>query len=61
MIRVGRRTTFRERIDDLLLTSEFYFVGSGYCFALARFGTLLHLDARLGTYHADRLTEPDGL
>ncbi|MGW1843520.1 DUF6000 family protein [Streptomyces sp. NPDC001966] len=91
LIGVGRRATFRERIGDLLLASEFCFSGGAYCFALARFGThadaeiltayldhylprtdlrydqpaalgaLLHLDARLGTHHADRFTEPDGL
>ncbi|MFF9201627.1 DUF6000 family protein [Streptomyces sp. NPDC014986] len=91
LIGVGRRATFRERIGDLLLASEFCFSGGAYCFALARFGThadaeiltayldrylprtdlrydqpaalgaLLHLDARLGTHHAARFTEPDGL
>ncbi|MEU8708462.1 DUF6000 family protein [Streptomyces sp. NPDC048565] len=91
LIGVGRRTTFRERIGDLLMASEFCFSGSAYCFALARFGThadaeiltayldhylpltelrydqpaalgaLLRLDARLGTDHADRFTQPDGL
>ncbi|MFE8939412.1 DUF6000 family protein [Streptomyces sp. NPDC007872] len=91
LIGVGRRATFRERIGDLLLASEFCFSGSAYCFALARFGThtdaeiltayldhylprtdlhydqpaalgaLLRLDAHLGTHHADRFTEPDGL
>jgi hypothetical protein len=91
LIGVGRRATFRERIGDLLLASEFCFSGSAYCFALARFdthadaeiltayldrylprtdlrydqpaalGALLRLDARLGTHHADRFAEPDGL
>ncbi|WP_329099262.1 DUF6000 family protein [Streptomyces sp. NBC_01439] len=91
LIGVGRRATFRERIGDLLLASEFCFSGSAYCFALARFGThadaeiltayldhylprtdlrydqpaalgaLLRLDAHLGTNHADRFTQPDGL
>ncbi|MCX4764725.1 DUF6000 family protein [Streptomyces sp. NBC_01275] len=91
LIGVGRRATFRERIGDLLLASEFCFSGGGYCFALARFGThadaeilasyldrylprpdlrydqpaalgaLLRLDAHLGTHHADRFTQPDGL
>ncbi|WP_217141238.1 DUF6000 family protein [Streptomyces sp. AC627_RSS907] len=91
LIGVGQRATFRERIGDLLLASEFCFSGGAYCFALARFGThadaeilttyldrylprtdlrydqpaalgaLLHLDAQLGTHHADRFTEPDGL
>ncbi|MFJ8883413.1 DUF6000 family protein [Streptomyces sp. NPDC102402] len=91
LIGVGRRATFRERIGDLLLASEFCFSGSAYCFALARFGThadaeilaayldrylprtdlrydqpaalgaLLRLDAHLGTHHADRFAEPDGL
>ncbi|MFJ6849704.1 DUF6000 family protein [Streptomyces sp. NPDC091271] len=91
LIGVGRRATFRERIGDLLLASEFCFSGGAYCFALARFGThadaeilasyldrylprtdlrydqpaalgaLLRLDAHLGTRHADRFTQPDGL
>ncbi|MFI7366671.1 DUF6000 family protein [Streptomyces sp. NPDC050149] len=91
LIGVGRRATFRERIGDLLMASEFCFSGSAYCFALARFGThadaeiltayldrylprtdlrydqpaalgaLLRLDAHLGTDHADRFIEPDGL
>lgn len=33
LIGVGRRATFRERIGDLLLASEFCFSGSAYCFA----------------------------
>ncbi|CAM5231027.1 DUF6000 family protein [Streptomyces tanashiensis] len=91
LIGVGRRTSFRERIGDLLLASEVCYSGGGYCFALARFGThadaeiliayldrylprtdlrydqpealgaLLRLDAHLGTHHADRFTQPDGL
>ncbi|MFE2034527.1 DUF6000 family protein [Streptomyces scopuliridis] len=43
LISVGRRVTFRARIGDLLLASEFCFSGGDYCFALARFGT--HADA----------------
>ncbi|MCX5011954.1 DUF6000 family protein [Streptomyces sp. NBC_00555] len=64
LIGVGRRATFRERIGDLLLASEFCFSGGAYCFALARFGTHADaeiLDAHLGTHRADRFTEPDGL
>ncbi|GAA0287705.1 hypothetical protein GCM10010302_27580 [Streptomyces polychromogenes] len=91
LIGVGRRTSFRERLGELLLASETWYAGRGYCFALARFGThedaallaayldrylprtdlmydqeaalgaLLHLDARLGTRHADRFTAPGGL
>ncbi|AKZ57907.1 hypothetical protein SAM23877_4862 [Streptomyces ambofaciens ATCC 23877] len=91
LIGVGRRATFRKRIGDLLLASEFCFSGGAYCFALARFGThadaeiltayldrylprtdlrydqpaalgaLLRLDAHLGTHHADRFTQPNGL
>ncbi|MGW4230538.1 DUF6000 family protein [Streptomyces sp. NPDC004980] len=91
LIGVGRRTSFRERIGDLLLASEVCYSGGGYCFALARLGThadaeiltayldhylprtdlrydqpaalgaLLRLDAHLGTNHADRFTESDGL
>ncbi|WP_223281473.1 DUF6000 family protein [Streptomyces antnestii] len=47
LIGVGRRATFRDRIGDLLLASEFCFSGGGYCFALARFGT--HADAEILT------------
>ncbi|MER6486582.1 DUF6000 family protein [Streptomyces virginiae] len=91
LIGVDQRTSFRERIGDLLLASEVCYSGGGYCFALARLGThadaeiltayldrylprtdlrydqpealgaLLRLDAHLGTQHADRFTEPDGL
>ncbi|WP_405449327.1 DUF6000 family protein [Streptomyces erythrochromogenes] len=52
LIGVGRRATFRERIGDLLLASEFCFSGSAYCFALARFGT--HADAEILTAYLDR-------
>ncbi|WP_327133407.1 DUF6000 family protein [Streptomyces sp. NBC_01343] len=51
LIGVGRRATFRERIGDLLLASEFCFCGSAYCFALARFGT--HADAEILTAYLD--------
>lgn len=51
LIGVGRRTTFRERIGDLLLASEFCYSGHGYCFALARFGT--HADAEILTAYLD--------
>ncbi|WP_418958894.1 DUF6000 family protein [Streptomyces tritici] len=91
LIGVDRRASFRERLGDLLLASEFCYSGGAYCFALARFGTpadaeiltayldhylprtdlrydqpaalgaLLRLDARLGTHHADRFTQPGGL
>ncbi|MGW6872486.1 DUF6000 family protein [Streptomyces xanthophaeus] len=91
LIGVDRRTSFRERIGDLLLASEVCYSGGGYCFALARLGThadaeilatyldrylprtdlrydqpealgaLLRLDAHLGTHHAERFTESDGL
>ncbi|WP_405195597.1 DUF6000 family protein [Streptomyces anulatus] len=91
LIGVDQRTSFRERIGDLLLASEVCYSGGAYCFALARFGThadveiltayldrylprtdlrydqpsalgtLLRLDAQLGTHHADRFTQPDGL
>jgi hypothetical protein len=47
LIGVGRRATFRERLGDLLLASEFCFSGGAYCFALARFGT--HADAEILT------------
>ncbi|MEU4170780.1 DUF6000 family protein [Streptomyces sp. NPDC026665] len=39
LIGVARRTSFRERIGDLLLESEVCYAGTAYCFALARFGT----------------------
>jgi hypothetical protein len=52
LIGVGRRVTFRERIGDLLLASEFCFSGSAYCFALARFGT--HADAEIHTAYLNR-------
>ncbi|WP_129593411.1 DUF6000 family protein [Streptomyces sp. C] len=44
---------FRERIGTLLLDSEVCYAGSGYCFALARFGTAE--DAGILTF-----THPDG-
>ncbi|MGC3002616.1 DUF6000 family protein [Streptomyces sp. G35A] len=47
LIGVDRRATFRERIGDLLLASEFCFSGGACCFALARFGT--HADAEILT------------
>ncbi|MFD3555724.1 DUF6000 family protein [Streptomyces goshikiensis] len=52
LIGVDRRATFRERIGDLLLASEFCFSGSAYCFALARFGT--HADAEILAAYLDR-------
>ncbi len=52
LIGVGRRATFRERIGDLLLASEFCFSGRGYCFALARLGT--HADAEILSSYLDR-------
>ncbi|MFB6837461.1 DUF6000 family protein [Streptomyces sp. NPDC056361] len=51
LIGIGRRATFRERIGDLLLASEFCFSGGAYCFALARFGT--HADAEILTAYLD--------
>ncbi|MFF9977496.1 DUF6000 family protein [Streptomyces erythrochromogenes] len=45
-----RLDRFRTRIGDLLLASEVCYSGAAYRFALAR----------LGTHHADRLTESDG-
>ena len=51
LIGVDRRDRFRERIGDLLLTSEVCFSGSAYCFALARFGT--HADAEILTAYLD--------
>ncbi|WP_328544352.1 DUF6000 family protein [Streptomyces europaeiscabiei] len=38
LIGISRRTSYRARIGELLLDSEVMFAGSGYCFALARFG-----------------------
>ncbi len=58
LIGVDRRDRFRARIGDLLLATEVCYSGGAYCFAL---GALLRLDALLGTHHADRFTEPDGL
>ncbi|MFD9377367.1 DUF6000 family protein [Streptomyces sp. NPDC059999] len=52
LIGVGRRTSFRERIGDLLLASEVCYSGGGYCFALARLGT--HADAEILTSYLDR-------
>ncbi|MFI5570651.1 DUF6000 family protein [Streptomyces sp. NPDC051740] len=51
LIGAARRVTFRERLGDLLLASDFCFSGSAYCFALARFGT--HADAEVLTAYLD--------
>ncbi|MEU2424432.1 DUF6000 family protein [Streptomyces sp. NPDC007851] len=59
LIGVGRRATFRERIGDLLLVSEFCFSGSAYCFALARFGT--HADAEILSAYLDHYLPRTGL
>ncbi|MEV6905675.1 DUF6000 family protein [Amycolatopsis sp. NPDC051071] len=40
LIGADRRTEWRERIRELFLESKLVFAGQGYCFALARFGTL---------------------
>lgn len=39
LIAVSRRTEFRDHLGELLLASEVFFAGRGYCFALAYFGT----------------------
>ncbi|QNS04343.1 DUF6000 family protein [Streptomyces xanthii] len=52
LIGVGRRTSFREQLRELLLASDFCFAGSAYCFALARFGTAA--DAEILTAYLDR-------
>ncbi|MEU9720823.1 DUF6000 family protein [Streptomyces sp. NPDC047976] len=59
LIGVGLRTTFRERIGTLLLDSEVCYAGSGYCFALARFGTAE--DAGILTAYLDRYLPQTGL
>ncbi|WP_326790147.1 DUF6000 family protein [Streptomyces sp. NBC_00151] len=51
LIGVARRTSFRERIGDLLLASEVCYSGGAYCFALARFGT--QADAEILTAYLD--------
>lgn len=45
LIGLRRHRQFRQRLAELLLTSEFVFAGQGYCFALARFGE--HADAAI--------------
>ncbi|WP_435583193.1 DUF6000 family protein [Amycolatopsis thermoflava] len=52
LIALDRRATFRERLGELLLASEFGSSGKGYCFALARFGT--EQDAQLLLAYLDR-------
>ncbi|MFF6786294.1 DUF6000 family protein [Streptomyces sp. NPDC012510] len=52
LIGVSRRTSYRERIGELLLDSEVAFAGGGYCFALARFGA--HEDAAILTAYLHR-------
>ncbi|MGE7386971.1 DUF6000 family protein [Streptomyces sp. NPDC004126] len=59
LIGVGLRTAFRERIGTLLLDSEVCYAGSGYCFALARFGTAE--DAGILTAYLDRYLPQTGL
>ena len=39
LIGLDRREQFRDRIGELLLASEVYYAGQGYCLALARFAT----------------------
>lgn len=39
LIGLDRREQFRDRIGELLLTSEMSYAGQGYCLALARFAT----------------------
>ncbi|MFD8205871.1 DUF6000 family protein [Streptomyces sp. NPDC059695] len=52
LIGVDRRASYRERIGALLLDSEVCFAGTGYCFALARFGS--HADAEILVDYLDR-------
>ncbi len=57
LIGADRRTAWRERVRKLLLESKLVFAGQGYCFALARFGTLA--DAEILVSYLDRyLAQP---
>ncbi|MFC3456207.1 DUF6000 family protein [Amycolatopsis speibonae] len=58
LIGTGRRTAWRGRLRELLLESGMVFAGQGYCFALARFGTLA--DAEILVSYLDHyLARPD--
>ncbi|MEV7549956.1 DUF6000 family protein [Amycolatopsis sp. NPDC089917] len=58
LIGVDRRTAWRERVRDLFLESGMVFAGQGYCFALARFGTIA--DAEILVSYLDQyLARPD--
>ncbi|TXS57866.1 hypothetical protein EAO77_11885 [Streptomyces sp. t39] len=52
LIGVDRREAFRERLGALLLDSEVCYAGRGYCFALARLGTVA--DAEILVAYLDR-------
>ncbi|MEU8890470.1 DUF6000 family protein [Streptomyces sp. NPDC048442] len=52
LVAVSRRTEFRERLGELLLTSEVCCAGLAYCVALASFGTAR--DADLLAAYLDR-------
>ncbi len=57
LIGVDRRTEWRERVRELFLESKLVFAGQGYCFALARFGTIA--DAEILVSYLDRyLAQP---
>ncbi|MFJ8911666.1 DUF6000 family protein [Amycolatopsis sp. NPDC102389] len=58
LIGADRRTAWRGRIRELLLESDMVFAGQGYCFALARFGTIA--DAEILVSYLDHyLARPD--
>lgn len=58
LIGTDRRTAWRGRIRELFLESGLVFAGQGYCFALARFGTLA--DAEILVSYLDQyLARPD--
>ncbi|GAA1384148.1 DUF6000 family protein [Catellatospora chokoriensis] len=58
LVGISRRGQFRQTIGDLLLASEVFSSGQGYCFALAALGS--DRDAELLTAYLDRyLPRPD--
>jgi len=58
LIGVDRRTAWRGRVRELFLESGLVFAGQGYCFALARFGTIA--DAEILVSYLDHyLARPD--
>ncbi|MER7859773.1 DUF6000 family protein [Amycolatopsis japonica] len=59
LIGVDRRTAWRGRIRELFLESGLVFAGQGYCFALARFGTIA--DAEILVSYLDHYLARPGL